>query len=204
MNKHLQLIVVGVGGQGILTVSELLGTAAILEGVNAVMSEVHGMAQRGGVVTTEMKIGDFRSPLIEKGAADIILGFEPLESYRILEKASKKTRIVTNIEPLIPPSVSLGQGTYPPVDQIIDTMKKAGLNVVPVRALELARQAGSTVAGNIVMLAAMASLEGFVFAKESLLEALTKKIAPRLLELNLKAFELGYAAGKASQRGLPE
>jgi indolepyruvate ferredoxin oxidoreductase beta subunit len=198
MNKNLKLIIVGVGGQGILTVSEVLGTAAILEGVKAVMSEVHGMAQRGGVVTTELKIGDFRSPLVEKGAADIILGFEPLESYRILEKASKTTKIVTNIEPLVPPSVSLGQGTYPPVELIIETMKKAGLKVTTVKALELAKQAGSTMAGNIVMLGAMASLKGFIFSKESILEALKKKINPKMRDINVKAFELGYSAGKAS------
>jgi len=198
MSKNLKLIIVGVGGQGILTVSEVLGTAAILEGVRAVMSEVHGMAQRGGVVTTEMKIGNYSSPLVEKGAADIILGFEPLESYRILEKASKSTKIVTNIEPLIPPSVSLGQGTYPPVELIIETMKKAGLKVVTVKALELAKKAGSTMAGNIVMLGAMASLKDFIFSKESILEALKKKINPKMRDLNLKAFELGYSAGKAS------
>ncbi len=198
MNKNLKLIIVGVGGQGILTVSEVLGTAAILEGVKAVMSEVHGMAQRGGVDTTELKIGDFKSPLVEKGAADIILGFEPLESYRILEKASKTTKIVTNIEPLVPPSVSLGQGTYPPVELIIETMKKAGLKVTTVKALELAKQAGSTMAGNIVMLGAMASLKGFIFSKESILEALKKKINPKMRDINVKAFELGYSAGKAS------
>lgn len=197
MNKSLQLVIVGVGGQGILTVSDILGTAAIEEGLNAVMSEVHGMAQRGGVVTTEMKIGDFSSPLVADGEADIILGFEPAEAYRILRKASRKTRVVTNIEPLIPPSVSIGQGKYPRVEDLLQHMKDSGIAVVGVNAIELAKKAGSVMAGNVVMLGAMSALDNFILSRESMEKALKKRISPKLLDVNLKAFELGYEAAKA-------
>ncbi|MDQ7822093.1 MAG: indolepyruvate oxidoreductase subunit beta [Candidatus Eremiobacteraeota bacterium] len=196
MSRNLQLVIVGVGGQGILTVSDILGTAAIEEGLKAVMSEVHGMAQRGGVVTTEMKIGDFESPLVAKGEADVILGFEPVETYRTLEKASPRTGIVTNTDPLVPPGVSLGQGAYPKVEKLIENMRNGGLKVIAVPALEIARSAGSTVAGNIVMLGAMVALENFVLAREAVEAALRKRIAPRWLDLNLKAFQMGYEAGK--------
>jgi indolepyruvate ferredoxin oxidoreductase, beta subunit len=195
----MELIIVGVGGQGILTVSDILGSAAITEGLSAVMSEVHGMAQRGGVVTSEIKIGDFRSPLVGRGEAHVILGFEPVETYRILEKASRNTRIVTNLEPLVPPSVSTGKGTYPSVECLVENMKNAGLKVVGVKALELAGTAGSTVAGNSVMLGALASLENFIVSKDSVVEALKRRIGSRLLDINLKAFELGYEAGLAQR-----
>jgi indolepyruvate ferredoxin oxidoreductase, beta subunit len=199
MNRNMELVIVGVGGQGILTVSDILGSAAISEGLNAVMSEVHGMAQRGGVVTSEMKLGDFKSPLIGKGEAHVILGFEPVETYRILEKASRNTRIVTNLEPLVPPSVSTGKGTYPSVELLVEHMKNAGLKVIGVKALELAGKAGSPVAGNSVMLGALASLEGFILSRDSVVEALKKRIGSRLLEPNLKAFDLGYEAGMAQR-----
>jgi len=196
MNKSLQLVIVGVGGQGILTVSDILGTAAIEEGLNAVMSEVHGMAQRGGVVTTEMKIGNFSSPLVADGEADIILGFEPAEAYRILTKASKKTRVVTNVEPLIPTSVSIGQAKYPDVQQLLQNMKDSGLSVVGVNAVELASKAGSAMAGNVVMLGAMSALDNFILSRESMEKALKKRISPKLLDVNLKAFELGYESAR--------
>jgi len=197
MSKSLQLVIVGVGGQGILTVSDILGTAAIEEGLSAVMSEVHGMAQRGGVVTTEMKIGDFSSPLVADGEADIILCFEPAEAYRILSKASKKTRVVTNMEPLIPTSVSIGQAKYPDVQQLLQNMKDSGLLVVGVNAIELASKAGSAMAGNVVMLGAMSALDNFILSRESMEKALKKRISPKLLDVNLKAFDLGYqSAGK--------
>jgi indolepyruvate ferredoxin oxidoreductase beta subunit len=205
MSKGLKLIIVGVGGQGILTVSEILGIAAMDAGLPAVMSEVHGMAQRGGVVTTEVKIGAFHSPLIGDGEADIILGFEPAETYRLLNKASRKTRIVTNIEPLVPPSVSIGQGKYPPVPELIENMKKSGLVVIPIKAMEMAKEAGDMRVGNVIMLGATASVDNFILSRESLLKALSSKISkggktdPKLLALNEKAFEMGYAIGKKYQ-----
>lgn len=196
MSKSIKLIIVGVGGQGILTVSEILGTAAIMEGLPSVMSEVHGMAQRGGVVTTEMKIGDFKSPLVEKGSADIILGFEPVETYRTLEKANTDTRIVTNIEPLVPPSVSAGQGQYPSVDELIKNMRDAGLKVITVNAQKLADEAGVSMAGNIVMLGAMSALDNFILSKSAMHKAMEKRIPQKWLSQNIKAFESGYELGK--------
>lgn len=200
--RSLKLIIVGVGGQGILTVSEILGAAAMAEGLPAIMSEVHGMAQRGGVVTTEMKIGDYRSPSIATGEADIILGFEPVETYRILRKAHRGTRIVMSIDPIVPPSVSIGQGKYPDPREIVDAIKSGGLYVNPVKAQELARCAGNSRAANIVMLGALAGTPNFILGKDTLLEALSSRLAgskrkaglAALAGLNKKAFELGYSA----------
>lgn len=200
MSKGLRLIIVGVGGQGILTVSEILGRAALDEGLPAVMSEVHGMAQRGGVVTTELKLGDYRSPLIGNGEADIILGFEPVETYRILEKASPDTRIVTNVEPLVPPSVSVGQAKYPDIPGLLEKMRRSGLAVVAINAIELAKEAGDVRTGNMVMLGAAASVDTFILSREAMLSALAKEFSrggPTVIKRNTRAFELGYAAGKS-------
>ncbi len=196
MNKNFQIIIVGVGGQGILTVSDILGTAAIEEGLKPIMSEVHGMAQRGGVVVTEMKIGNFFSPLVGDGSADAILSFEPLEAYRALEKAHKGTFVVTNSEPLVPPNVSIGKAVYPPLDKMFGNIKNMGLGFIAIPAIELAVKAGTSRAGNVVMLGALAAVPGFILSRESLEKAIKSRVAEKWLDVNINAFSLGYEEAK--------
>ncbi len=188
------IVYAGVGGQGVLTASSIVGKAALKSGLNVVMSEVHGMAQRGGVVVTEMKIGDARSPLLGMGEADIIVGFEPVEAYRVLRKAHEDSWVVVNTEPIIPTTVSLGAGKYPSVDELIAKMH--GLKVIAIEATELARKAGNTITTNIVMLGALSTVPTFPIDKEILKEAIKESISPKYHALNMTAFELGEKAAK--------
>ncbi len=189
---NTSMIFAGVGGQGVLTASSIVGKAALLSGINVVMSEVHGMAQRGGIVVTEMKIGEAKSPLIGKGEANIIVGFEPVEAYRALPKAHKGSYVIVNTEPIIPITASLGDSSYPEVNELLENMK--GLNVIPIEATELARKAGDSITTNIVMLGALVKLPIFPIEKEKIKEAIKQSINPRYHELNFKAFEMGYEA----------
>ncbi len=189
---NTSIIFAGVGGQGVLTASSIVGKASLLSGINVVMSEVHGMAQRGGIVVTEMKIGEAKSPLIGKGEADIIVGFEPVEAYRALPKAHKGSYVIVNTEPIIPITVSLGDSSYPEVNELLENMKD--LNVIPIEATELARKAGDSITTNIVMLGALVKLPIFPIEKEKIKEAIKQSINPRYHELNFKAFEMGYEA----------
>ena len=192
MSKNFQIIIVGVGGQGILTVSDILGTSAIKAGLKPIMSEVHGMAQRGGVVVTEMKIGDYYSPLIGDHSADAILSFEPLEAYRALKKARKGAYIVTNNQPLVPPNVSIGKAEYPDIEDMFDKIKKSGFKFVSIPALQLANSAGTSRAGNVVMLGALSAVPNFVMSREEVESAISDRVSAKWLDINMKAFALGY------------
>lgn len=191
MKDNFNIIIVGVGGQGILTSAEIIGIAGIVENKQVISSEVHGMAQRGGVVVCEVKIGYAKSPLIAEGAADVILGFEPSETYRILNRGNNKTAVITNIFPVIPFTVSLGKSVYPDVGLILENIKKVSNNLIAFDAFKLAKEAGSVLSGNIVMLGALSALNNFPLKKASMIEAIKQKIKPSHLDMNLKAFELG-------------
>ncbi len=186
------IVYAGVGGQGVLTASSIVGKAALLSGMNVVMSEVHGMAQRGGIVVTEMKIGEAKSPLVGNGEGDIIVGFEPVEAYRVLHKAHRGSYVIVNTEPIIPTTVSLEGENYPKVEELLKSMKE--LNVIAIPATELARKAGNAIATNIVMLGALSRVPVFPISKDKLVEAIKATINPRYHEMNLRAFELGYEA----------
>lgn len=190
--RSTNIIFAGVGGQGVLTASSIVGKAALLSNMNVVMSEVHGMAQRGGVVVTEMKIGEAKSPLIGRGEADLIVAFEPVEAYRVLEKAHPGAYVIVNTEPIVPITASLGESKYPDVDELLKGMQN--LNVLPLEATELARKAGNSIATNIVMLGALSKIPIFPIKKDVLIEAIKGTISPRFHEMNLRAFEMGYEA----------
>ena len=189
-----RLIIVAVGGQGNLLASKVLGEAALIEGVPVRMSEIHGMAQRGGVVESAIVFGDARSSIISDGEADILLGFEPAETMRALNRCNKDTQVITNTATLPPFTVSIGLGEYPDVEKVkeIITAKTGGL--VCLDAMKLAKEAGSPMSVNIVLLGALIRTGALGFSKESMLEAIKRRVKPAFLELNLKAFELGYEA----------
>ena len=184
----------GVGGQGVLTASSIVGIAALKAGINVTMSEVHGMAQRGGIVVTEMNIGEARSTLVGDGEADIIVGFEPVEAYRVLHKAHLGSYVVVNTEPIVPISASLGDAKYPEVEELLANMQ--GLNVITLKATDIARSLGYVIVTNIVMLGALAAVPTFPIEREYLIEAIKSKFPPKHHEINIKAFEMGYEAAK--------
>ena len=185
--------IVGVGGQGVLLASMVLGNAAMNAGYNVAMSEVHGMAQRGGSVLCTLRFGEgIISPLEAAGGADLLLGFEPAETCRNIGLCNKDTKVIMNLDPVYPSMVAAGFETYPEVQSLVDAASKLNSNIMTIGATNLALEAGKAVAANAVMIGAVAAVEGFPLSKDLLLEKLRENVPPKFLELNLKAFDLGY------------
>ncbi len=189
-----RLIIVAVGGQGNLLASKVLGEAALIEGVKVRMSEIHGMAQRGGVVESAIVFGDATSSIISDGEADILLGFEPAETLRAIARCSVNTRVITNTATLPPFTVGIGQGSYPEVDKIKQVLKDKTGGLVALDAMALAKEAGSPMSVNIVLLGALIQTGALGFSKENVIEAIKRRTKPAFLDKNLKAFELGFEA----------
>lgn len=183
------IMIVGVGGQGTLLASRILGSALLDCGYDVKVSEVHGMSQRGGSVVTYVRCGEeVASPIIEKGEADIILAFEQLEAARWLSFLKPDGKIIVNTQTIDPMPVVIGTTEYP--DGVIDAVKAAGADVQAVDALALAVEAGTAKAVNVVLIGAMA--KSMPLDKEIWIKALKESVPAKFLELNLKAFELGY------------
>jgi len=181
----------GVGGQGTLLASQVVGQAALDEGVQVLMSEVHGMAQRGGVVTCTVVLGDAHSPLVGEGGADILLGFEPIETLRAIDRANKDTWIITSTSPIVPFTASVGEEKYPEVDDVVAALKEASQKVVTIDSLGLAQQAGAAISANVVMLGALSATPGFSLRPEAIVSAFDGLLPKKAAETNKKAFELG-------------
>lgn len=192
MNSIYKIYLTGVGGQGIIRAATIIGEAAMKKGLKAVMSELHGMAERGGMVTTEVKIGSASSALIQKGNADLLLALEPVEALRSLEKVGPNTTAIVNSAPIIPFTVSLGISSYPEVSQIITELQGKIKNLFIIDALNLARKAGDLITLNIVMLGAAAAIPGFPVGKELLLASMKETLPASTIEVNSVAFENGY------------
>lgn len=189
MTKNI--MIVGVGGQGTLLASRILGKVLIDSGYDVKVSEVHGMSQRGGSVVTYVRYGDkVFSPIIDKGGADIILSFERLEALRYVSYLKKGGVIICNDQRIDPMPVITGAMKYP--EGIFDKLKAEGINLLTVDALKLAEQAGSPKAVNVVLIGLMA--RKWDILKEDWLSAIEQTVPQKFLDLNKKAFELGYLA----------
>ena len=185
------VMIVGVGGQGSLLASKLLGRLLLSKGYDIKVSEVHGMSQRGGSVVTYVRYGDkVYSPVIDKGEADFIVSFELLEAARWTEFLKPGGKIVVNTQQINPMPVIIGAAEYP--QNLLEKMRAAGLDVDALDALSLAEQAGSPKAVNIVLMGHLSRY--FDFTEEEWLEALEQSVAPKFLEMNKKAFTLGRNA----------
>jgi len=192
------LIVAGVGGQGVILATEILGNAAIKENFDVVISEIHGTAQRGGAVVSHVRIGHkVYSPTVVEGLADAILGFEPVEVLRSLRYASDRTRIVTGKRCVIPPSVSMGVTQYPSIEQIVEMYRRFTQHITLIDAFRLAEEAGSARTQNIVLVGALAAARILPLKDDTLKACIQERVPRKYLEANLKAFDLGYA--EASQ-----
>lgn len=189
MNNHYNIYICGVGGQGIIKTSVIIGEAAMNQGLNVVMSEIHGMSQRGGSVSTELKIGDYNSSIIPKHGADMLLSFEPIETVRGLDKVNNDTKIVFNTHPIVPAS---SDKPYPGVGNITDVLKENFKHVLPIDGTKLAMDAGNVLALNMVLLGAVTADDKFPLSKESVIAAMKNNLKPKFHELNLKAIESGY------------
>ena len=189
MDNHYNIYICGVGGQGIIKTSVIIGEAAMNQGLNVVMSEIHGMSQRGGSVSTELKIGDYNSSIIPKHGADMLLSFEPIETVRGLDKVNDDTKIVFNTHPIVPAS---SDKPYPGVGNITDVLKENFKHVLPIDGTKLAMDAGNVLALNMVLLCAVTADDKFPISKESVIAAMKNNLKPKFNELNLKAIESGY------------
>ncbi|MEM3616927.1 MAG: indolepyruvate oxidoreductase subunit beta [Candidatus Bathyarchaeia archaeon] len=195
--KEFNIVLAGVGGQGLLLAAEVLGTAAVKDGLNVRVGEIHGMAQRGGAVLCTVRIGEnVLSPLIVDGRADILLGFEPLETLRNVWCASEKTLIIMGDEEILPPGLTLKGESYPRLEEILEKLRRFSKNIVIVEALRLAKEVGNAVMQNAVLLGALSAIGKLPIKKESLTEALRNLVPSKYAEMNVKAFELGYGYAK--------
>ncbi len=190
----VKIYIAGVGGQGSLTFSRLLGEAALDAGLPVVVSEVHGMSQRGGVVESCVLIGDYESPLIGAGDADIVVAFEPAEALRAAAKMSAKTTVIVNATKTIPFTVTMGVAAYPDLDSSFETLRAMCAGLYVIDAADLAKKAGSAMAINMVLMGALAALGRLPIGTGSMRATLTEKQPPRFRETNDAAFDLGRRA----------
>ena len=182
------IMIVGVGGQGTLLASRILGNAVIRQGYDVKVSEVHGMSQRGGSVVTYVKYGDaVHSPIIDKGEADIILAFELLEAYRALPWLKKGGKMIVNDQKINPMPVITGAAAYP--CDIVEKLSKA-VDLTALDALSLAAEAGNIKAVNVVLIGVMA--KNTSIPHEEWVETIKTTVPAKFLDVNLKAFDLGY------------
>ena len=185
------IMIVGVGGQGTLLASKLLGRLLLGKGYDVKVSEVHGMSQRGGSVVTYVRYGSrVCSPIIDKGQADIILSFELLEAARWTEYLRPGGKIITNTQQVSPMPVITGAASYP--QGLVEKMTAAGMDVDAIDALSLAEKAGSAKAVNLVLMGRLA--KWFDFSDQEWMDAIEKSVPAKFLEMNQKAFCLGRNA----------
>lgn len=189
MTKNI--MIVGVGGQGSLLASKMLGQLLLSQGYDVKVSEVHGMSQRGGSVVTYVRYGEkVYSPIIDKGTADFIISFEKLEAARWVPYLKKGGKIIMSTQEIDPMPVIIGAAQYP--ENLVEKMKEAGADVDAIDALDLAMQAGSSKAVNLVLMGRLSKY--FDATEEAWMNALEACVPAKFLELNQKAFALGRDA----------
>jgi len=192
MKNIYKIQLIGVGGQGTIKASTIIGEAAMKKGLNVVMSEVHGMAQRGGTVVTEFKIGNADSPVIEEGAADLMIAFEPAEALRALNKINKESFVIVNSSTIVPFTVSLGISEYPELSSVFEELKTKIKNLLIIDAQKIAKEAGSIISENMVLLGAAVATPEFPVDKDLVIQSMKENLPPKSIETNLKAFEMGF------------
>lgn len=191
MNKR-NIMIVGVGGQGTLLASRVIGNVVLKQNYDVKVSEVHGMSQRGGSVVTYVKLGDkVYSPIIEKGEVDIIIAFEQLEALRWAEYLKEDGKLLVNEQKINPMPVIIGKEKYP--ENIMVKLKENYKNVISLDALKIARECGNIKAVNTVLIGLLA--KSIDIDKEVWIESLKEIVPQKALEVNLKAFEEGYSKG---------
>lgn len=195
MIKEFNILITGVGGQGVILMSELLGKAAVEEGLKIRGSEILGMAVRGGSVTSIIRIGDeVYGPLIPLGKCDTLIGMEPSEALRNITYLSKSSLVILNTAAIVPFTVSLGQSKYPSLEEILEKLGDASGRVIKLDAAQTAQQAGSSLTTNIVMLGALFGTELLPISIETIKESIRARFPAKIAPVNIKAFELGYQA----------
>jgi len=188
-----RLLFAGVGGQGVLTGAQILAKAFLAKGEHVIMSEVHGMAQRGGSVICTICVGDVTSPLIADGSADAIISMEPAEALRSIQTLGPEGIVLTGINPVIPPNVSMGYHEYPPLEDIFGELERHG-TLIKIDALSLAKKAGNVITKNIVLLGALAATGIMALTQKELLTAVRVNVPEKYLSMNERSFMAGFNA----------
>jgi indolepyruvate ferredoxin oxidoreductase, beta subunit len=191
--KELNIILGGVGGQGVILMSELLGHAVVKDGLDIQGSEVLGMAQRGGSVFSNIRIGShLYAPLTPQGKCDILVAVEPSEALRYVKELSKKCLVIINTTEIKPYTVSTGQSPYPDMKVILETVKKVTDNIITLDASKIAREAGNLQTANTVMLGALFGSGKLPVKLATIKELIKQRVPANAIEVNLKAFDMGY------------
>ncbi|NTW37674.1 MAG: indolepyruvate oxidoreductase subunit beta [Syntrophobacteraceae bacterium] len=194
--EALRIFFTGVGGQGTLLATRLVGEAALEEGLPVTLSEIHGMAQRGGVVESSVVVGKALSPTIADGQADILMAFEPMEAARALPKCHEKSLIIASTNPVVPFTVAIGQSVYPELQKLHEIVRERVQQLIWIDTMELARASGSQRASNIVMVGILAGTGQLPVSESNWMRAIEKTLPSRIIEVNKKAFEAGFRVGR--------
>lgn len=184
------IIVAGVGGQGVVTAGTLISESALSNGLNVVMSEIHGLAQRGGSVNVEIRIGDVKSPIIPLGETDLVIGIEPMEAVRAASSAGKRTKFLINMAPVEPISLSMRGQEYPDLEDLLRDVFET-YEVHFIDAIPLALAAGDVRSVSTVMVGAALQLGVIPIDRESVEAALRKRFSGKVQEINMRAMESG-------------
>ncbi|BAD84324.1 indolepyruvate: ferredoxin oxidoreductase, beta subunit [Thermococcus kodakarensis KOD1] len=196
--KEYNIVITGVGGQGILTAANLLGWAALRAGYKVRVGEVHGMSQRFGSVIAYVRFGeDVYGAMVPEGKADVILSFEPVEALRYINYLKKGGLVFTNARPIPPVQVSMGLATYPTLDEMKKIVEEDfGGKFMAFDAEKLAMEAGNIVTTNVVLIGALSQTPGFPLSEEQIKEVIRISVPPKTIDVNMRAFELGVKAAK--------
>ena len=200
VSTYFRLLIVGVGGQGCVTAARVLGDAAVASGFPARIGELHGMSQRGGSVEASVVVGPGRSGMIGPGQAHVVLGLEPLETWRALGRMSAETRVLMNSGRIVPATLTHQGRAYPELEQVLERIRAVTQHIVVIDGSRLAREAGFPRAANVVMLGALSEMGDLPLDGARLLEAVLARSPKRFAADNEKAFALGVEAYKAVDR----
>ncbi|MGA1819976.1 MAG: indolepyruvate ferredoxin oxidoreductase subunit beta [Thermoplasmatota archaeon] len=200
MTDSFNMIDCGVGGQGVVLMANIVGEACVRAGLRVISGELHGLSQRNGSVIAHQRIGETAiSPLVPYGEADVVLALEPMEALRYLYFLKPGGLVITNTNIIHPPTETqmLARGRkerYVRYEEVVDRIRSAGARIVEVNALDLAKEAGNPQTENVVMVGALAAVPDFPVGKEHMLEAVKDNVPKKALEVNIRAFELGFAS----------
>jgi indolepyruvate ferredoxin oxidoreductase beta subunit len=191
------MLVVGVGGQGVILVSRVVGEAALRSDLSVMTNEIHGMAQRGGMVMSEIRIGEVYSPMIGKGEADQLVGLEPVETYRYSDRISRTSTVVVSPRPVYPFTVTSAREEYPEPDELLRNLESVCGTLVVIDPVIMATDAGlPALVGNMIMLGVMCRVcEDFPLSVNRIKEAIKEIVPDEFSEINISAFELGHGSG---------
>jgi indolepyruvate ferredoxin oxidoreductase beta subunit len=193
--KEFNILITGVGGQGVILMSELLGKAAVADKLKVRGSEILGMAVRGGSVTSIIRMGeDVYGPLIPTGKCHALVGMEPSETLRNISYLSKSSLVIVNTAVTVPFTVSIGESKYPSLEEILKQLAKASGKIVQLDAARTAQEAGNRLATNIVMLGALFGTDQLPIKIATIKETIEERFPAKLAPVNIKAFDLGYEA----------